>query len=77
MTAPHGVARKESDKAERTGTALPLLTQQRTLRSTIAEALVDAGVDTVFGMPGGHTIPIFDALFASGWSRSAKNRWRR
>ena len=29
----------------------------------IVEALIDLGVDTVFGYPGGAVLPIYDALF--------------
>ena len=41
-----------------TGTA-PLLTGARLLLRT----LVDAGVDTVFGYPGGAVLPLYDALY--------------
>ena len=29
----------------------------------VVEALVDLGVDTIFGYPGGAVLPIYDALF--------------
>ena len=29
----------------------------------IIETLVDEGVDTVFGYPGGQVIPLYDALY--------------
>ena len=29
----------------------------------VVQALVDLGVDTVFGYPGGAVLPIYDALF--------------
>jgi len=34
-----------------------------TARHMICDVLVDAGIDHVFGMPGGGVIPIFDALY--------------
>lgn len=34
-----------------------------TARNMICDLLVDAGIDHVFGMPGGGVIPIFDALY--------------
>ncbi|MEY2570544.1 MAG: acetolactate synthase large subunit [Acidimicrobiaceae bacterium] len=39
------------------------LTEAITVREGIARALEDAGVDMVFGMPGGHTGAIYDALY--------------
>ena len=32
----------------------------------LVEALVDLGVEIVFGYPGGAVLPIYDALFRSG-----------
>ncbi|WP_420921031.1 thiamine pyrophosphate-binding protein, partial [Acinetobacter nosocomialis] len=29
----------------------------------VVQALVDQGVDTLFGYPGGAVLPIYDALF--------------
>mgnify|MGYP002173373335 FL=1 len=29
----------------------------------VVKALIDQGVDTVFGYPGGPVLPIYDALF--------------
>ena len=29
----------------------------------VIKALIDQGVDTVFGYPGGAVLPIYDALF--------------
>ncbi|GGI77708.1 hypothetical protein GCM10007973_13170 [Polymorphobacter multimanifer] len=32
----------------------------------VVQALIDQGVDTIFGYPGGAVLPIYDALFAEG-----------
>ena len=32
----------------------------------IIECLVEQGVDTVFGYPGGQVIPLYDALYRCG-----------
>jgi acetolactate synthase-1/2/3 large subunit len=40
-----------------------LLDEEVGAGEAVVRALLDAGVDHVFGMPGGMTIPIFDALF--------------
>ena len=29
----------------------------------VVQALIDMGVDTVFGYPGGAVLPIYDAIF--------------
>lgn len=39
------------------------LTEEITVREAIVRALEDAGIDMVFGMPGGHTGALYDALF--------------
>src|ERR1700753_3954848 len=38
-------------------------TQALTGADTVVRALVDQGVDTIFGYPGGAVLPIYDALF--------------
>src|ERR1700744_6012196 len=38
-------------------------TQPLTGADTVVRALVDQGVDTIFGYPGGAVLPIYDALF--------------
>ena len=51
MTAPFPAPATMSDAAEMSGAQI------------IVQALVDLGVDTVFGYPGGAVLPIYDALF--------------
>ena len=41
----------------------PLLTEEVRAAEGVVRALVTAGVDTVFGMPGGSTVTIYDALY--------------
>lgn len=43
--------------------ARKLLQADVSVREAIVMALQDAGIDTVFGIPGGHTGAIFDALY--------------
>lgn len=43
--------------------ATPLLTEDVRVTEAIARALISGGVDHVFGMPGGSTVSIYDALF--------------
>jgi acetolactate synthase-1/2/3 large subunit len=43
----------------------PLLESDVGVRQAVVRALEDAGVDMVFGMPGGYTVPIYDALLDS------------
>ena len=51
MTAPFPAPATMNDSAEMSGAQI------------IVQALVDLGVDTVFGYPGGAVLPIYDALF--------------
>ncbi len=44
-------------------TARRLLTETVPVPQAIAQVLEEGGVDFVFGMPGGRTIPIYDALY--------------
>ena len=37
--------------------------QELTGAEIVIKALVDQGVDTIFGYPGGAVLPIYDALF--------------
>ncbi|MEP5731989.1 MAG: acetolactate synthase 3 large subunit [Sulfitobacter sp.] len=39
------------------------MTRQMTGAEMIVQALIDQGVDTVFGYPGGAVLPIYDAIF--------------
>ncbi|HFQ14877.1 MAG TPA: acetolactate synthase 3 large subunit, partial [Rhodobacteraceae bacterium] len=39
------------------------MAQDMTGAQIVLRALVDQGVDTVFGYPGGATLPIYDELF--------------
>ena len=39
------------------------MTETKNGAHTIVECLMDAGVDTVFGFPGGQVIPLYDALY--------------
>jgi len=41
----------------------PLLDQDVSVAEAICRVLEDAGIDHVFGMPGGLTLPIYDALY--------------
>ena len=40
-------------------------TLQLTGAEIVVRALVENGVDTIFGYPGGAVLPIYDALFLS------------
>lgn len=51
MTMKQGEQVKAAYKAPKTGADL------------LVESLIDAGVDTLFGYPGGAVLPIFDALY--------------
>jgi acetolactate synthase-1/2/3 large subunit len=50
--------------------AKKLLETEVSVRQGIVLALEDAGIDTVFGIPGGHTSAIFDALYDSSTIRT-------
>ena len=39
------------------------MTRQMTGAEMVVQALIDQGVDTVFGYPGGAVLPIYDAIF--------------
>ncbi len=39
------------------------MTRQMTGAKMIVQALIDQGVDTVFGYPGGAVLPIYDEVF--------------
>ena len=39
------------------------MTRQMTGAEMIVQALIDQGVDTVFGYPGGAVLPIYDEIF--------------
>ncbi len=41
----------------------PLLTEEVRASEGVVQALVTGGIDTVYGMPGGSTVMIYDALF--------------
>jgi len=43
--------------------AHPLLHEEVSPSEAIARVLEQAGIDTVFGMPGGNTFSIFNALY--------------
>jgi acetolactate synthase-1/2/3 large subunit len=43
--------------------ARPLLDREVSVRRAIVHALEDGGIDTVFGMPGGYTGVIYDAMY--------------
>ena len=45
------------------GSAAPLLSEAVSTGEAIVRVLEQAGIDMVFGMPGGFTEPIFDALY--------------
>jgi len=40
----------------------PLIDEEVSVREALVRALEDAGIDMIFGMPGGYTVPLFDAL---------------
>jgi acetolactate synthase I/II/III large subunit len=42
------------------------MTEERSGADILIEALVDCGVELVFGYPGGAVLPIYDALFRTG-----------
>ncbi|MEM9469496.1 MAG: acetolactate synthase 3 large subunit [Pseudomonadota bacterium] len=48
---------------EQTIEAPPAATQAMTGADMVIEALIEQGVDTIFGYPGGAVLPIYDALF--------------
>ena len=39
------------------------MTRQMTGAKMVVQALIDQGVDTVFGYPGGAVLPIYDEVF--------------
>ena len=39
------------------------MTSQMTGAKMVVQALIDQGVDTVFGYPGGAVLPIYDEVF--------------
>ena len=39
------------------------MTRQMTGAKMVVQALIDQGVDTVFGYPGGAVLPIYDEIF--------------
>lgn len=39
------------------------MTRQMTGAEMVVQALIDQGVDTIFGYPGGAVLPIYDAIF--------------
>ena len=41
------------------------MTRQMTGAEMVVQALIDQGVDTVFGYPGGAVLPIYDAIFSA------------
>src|SRR5271170_2951247 len=47
-----------------TTTEAETMTKPLTGAEILVRALVDQGVDTIFGYPGGAVLPIYDALFA-------------
>src|SRR6058998_1927595 len=49
-------------KSERRGTRL-LLQEEVPTREAIVRVLEQAGIDMVFGLPGGYTLPLFNALY--------------
>ena len=64
MAATDVAAHPRADApAERKRTERPVLTGAQ----IVCQALEDAGVDTVFGYPGGAVIPLYDALPAAGF----------
>ena len=61
-----------------------MVSREMTGSEIVLKALVDQGVDTVFGYPGGAVLPIYDAIFtqnacATSWCarRAARCTWRR
>ena len=57
-TAP--LTAKDKAKAEKT---TPQAAKKMTGANMVIEALIEQGVDTIFGYPGGAVLPIYDALF--------------
>src|SRR2546422_9457233 len=49
-------------RSERRGTRL-LLQEEVPTREAIVRVLEQAGIDMVFGLPGGYTLPLFNALY--------------
>ena len=49
-------------RSERRGTR-PLLQEEVPTREAIVRVLEQAGIDMVFGLPGGYTLPLFNALY--------------
>ena len=43
--------------------ATPLLREDVRAPEAVVQALISGGVDHVFGMPGGSTVMLYDALF--------------
>ena len=57
------------------------MTAEKAGADILIAALLDCGVDTVFGYPGGAVLPIYDSLFENrahqAISSAAMNRARR
>ncbi|MEZ4296943.1 MAG: thiamine pyrophosphate-binding protein [Polyangiaceae bacterium] len=67
----HGVT---STVRPRIDTMPPPADVQRTAASAVVSALVDAGVDTFFGLPGGPIMPFFDAILQEPRARLIESR---
>ena len=51
-------------------------TDQMTGSQMVIKALLDQGIDVIFGYPGGAVLPIYDALFQQNHLR-AHDPWER
>lgn len=61
---PTTTARQKSSATASSGNLMPTTAQQTlTGADIVIQALVDQGVDTIFGYPGGAVLPIYDAIF--------------
>lgn len=61
---PTTTARQKSSATASSGNLTPATVQQTlTGADIVIQALVDQGVDTIFGYPGGAVLPIYDAIF--------------
>ena len=54
--------------------AAPASTRRMTGAEMVVQALVDQGVDTLFGYPGGAVLPIYDALFRDSGANGGVDR---
>ncbi len=76
MTSP-GTGTEPAPDSERLRRKAPITradAQESTAAHLLVNALVEAGIDTFFGIPGGPVSPIFDAILAHDGARLVESR---